>query len=110
MKARAGINLSEAKRELVYGRVVKRLRSLGFTIFDQCCNFLKQSNEEELAHFISAITINVIAFFLEIYHFGFLSETWFPELMADKPEGRNKRRLRIWSAGCPREKSHALSL
>ena len=100
VKARAGINLSEAKRELVYGRVVKRLRSLGFTTFDQYCNFLKQDNEKELAHFINAITINVTAFFREIHHFGFLSETWLPELMADKPEGHNKRRLRIWSAGC----------
>ncbi|MEH6638508.1 MAG: protein-glutamate O-methyltransferase [Porticoccaceae bacterium] len=100
VKARSGINLSDAKHELVYGRVAKRLRRLGFTTFDQYCDFLEQGNEEELTHFINAITTNVTDFFRENHHFEFLSETWLSELMADKTEGSNNRRLRIWSAGC----------
>lgn len=99
VKARAGINLSNAKRELVYGRLSKRLRSLSFTTFKQYCEYLEQENEEELTHFINAITTNVTDFFRENHHFEFLSENWLPEQIANQSRSGN-RRIRIWSAGC----------
>ena len=37
----AGINITSAKRELMYGRIAKRLRQLGLTRFSQYCDLLK---------------------------------------------------------------------
>ena len=70
----AGISLSSGKRELIYGRLVKRLRALGFKDFKQYCSLLKEcaeedGNKEEITHFINSITTNVTSFFRENHHF-----------------------------------------
>ena len=51
----AGINLTTDKRELVYGRVAKRLRLLKIDNFKDYCSILKQENNEESSHFINSI-------------------------------------------------------
>jgi chemotaxis protein methyltransferase CheR len=98
----AGISLSPAKRELVYARLIRRLRALGLHSFSQYCALLRQQEQggEELDHCINAITTNLTAFFREAHHFEFLKNTVVPELQerAKKPGG--SRRVRIWSAGC----------
>ena len=92
-----GISLSDAKRELVYGRVTRRLRKLGLTSFDQYCRLLKTNLDTELTNFINAITTNKTEFFRESHHFDFLAKTVIPYLL----KARNQqRRIRIWSAGC----------
>ncbi len=96
---RAGINLPSGKRELVYGRVARRLRILGLKSFKQYCDQLKGGDEEELIHFVNAITTNVTSFFRENHHFEFLAEDLLPELI-NKQNESNQPRLRIWSAGC----------
>ncbi|MDT8453101.1 MAG: protein-glutamate O-methyltransferase [Gammaproteobacteria bacterium] len=99
----AGISLSSGKRELIYGRLVKRLRALGFSDFKQYCTLLKDGDEnkarEERTHFINAITTNVTSFFRENHHFEFMAETLLPELIAQK-KAASRPSLRIWSAGC----------
>lgn len=98
----AGIKLTESKRELVYGRLAKRLRLLNISSFKQYCSYLKQKDEDnkgEVTHFINAITTNVTSFFRENHHFEYLSNTLLPELI-EKKKGVVKPRLRIWSAGC----------
>lgn len=99
----AGISLSSGKRELIYGRLVKRLRALGFSDFKQYCTLLKDGSEEEVreerTHFINAITTNVTSFFRENHHFEFMAETLLPELIAKKGSA-SRPSLRIWSAGC----------
>ena len=99
VKTRGGINLSTAKRELVYGRLAKRLRILKFTTFKQYCDFLAHGDEEELTHFMNAITTNVTDFFRENHHFEFISSTWLSEFGGEASRGLRPR-LRIWSAGC----------
>ncbi len=74
---RAGINLSSSKRELIYGRLARRLRELGLKSYKQYCDRLKDGDEEELTNFINAITTNVTSFFRENHHFEFLGQ--FPE-------------------------------
>ena len=100
----AGIKLSSGKRELIYGRLVKRLRALGLKDFKAYCALLKEAeeeggNKEERTHFINSITTNVTSFFRENHHFDYMSETLIPELIRKK-EGEANPRLRIWSAGC----------
>ncbi|MCK5001542.1 MAG: protein-glutamate O-methyltransferase CheR [Gammaproteobacteria bacterium] len=100
----AGISLSSGKRELIYGRLVKRLRALGLKDFKQYCALLRAGEEEggdkeELTNFINSITTNVTSFFRENHHFDFMADTLLPELIHEKSE-ESRPRLRIWSAGC----------
>jgi len=94
-----GINLTEAKRELLYSRLTKRLRKLGMNSFSQYCELLKQGDQAEFTHFINAITTNVTSFFRENYHFDFLSQKFIQQIVMKKG-GQSRPRLRIWSAGC----------
>ena len=97
VKIHTGISLSESKRELVYSRLVRRLRRLGMSSFGDYIELLRTAEAAELEEFANAITTNLTAFFRENHHFEFLASTALPAL-----EKRNagKRRLRIWSAGC----------
>ena len=70
----AGINLTADKRELVYGRVAKRLRHLKIDNFKDYCSILKQVDNEESSHFINSITTNVTSFFRENHHFEYLAK------------------------------------
>lgn len=100
----AGISLSSGKRELIYGRLVKRLRALDLKDFKSYCLLLKEGEEEggnkdERTHFINSITTNVTSFFRENHHFEFMAESLLPELISKK-NADSLPRLRIWSAGC----------
>ena len=93
----AGINLSEAKRELVYGRIARRIRALNLQGFDEYCRLLEEAPDEEIGNFINAITTNLTAFFREDHHFEFLRDTLVPEWTK---KGNGRPHVRIWSAGC----------
>ncbi len=89
-----GINLSDAKRELVYGRLSRRLRALGLGSFREYRALLERDGEQEMVQFCNAITTNLTAFFRESHHFEFLADH-----LRRLPIS-SSRRLRIWSAGC----------
>lgn len=93
----AGISLSEHKRDLVYGRLAKRLRAHGLTRFSDYCTLLKNHPDDELDQFTNAITTNLTSFFRERHHFDFISNELIDTL---QERCYSKRRLRIWSAGC----------
>lgn len=69
----AGISLSEAKRDLVYSRLARRLRANGITVFSQYLNFL-DGNEQEWEAFVNSLTTNLTSFFRESHHFPLLAE------------------------------------
>jgi len=92
-----GIVLSEAKRNLVYGRLARRIRTLGLADFSSYCNMLKNRDGDEIVDFINAITTNLTSFFRENHHFEFLANTVIPKLLQTNVVNR---RIRIWSAGC----------
>jgi len=94
---RTGIALSEAKRELVYGRLTRRIRALKLASFDEYYALLRTSPDAEMGEFVNAITTNLTSFFRESHHFEFLRDAAIPEWLNNK--GRNPR-IRIWSAGC----------
>jgi chemotaxis protein methyltransferase CheR len=93
-----GIALSEQKRQLVQGRLVRRLRSLGMKGFDAYCELLRNDPDSELGELASAISTNVTAFFREVHHFEALADEMLPRWLDQKR--REGDRLRIWSAGC----------
>lgn len=92
----AGISLSDAKRSLVYSRLVRRLRRLNLASFGEYTDYLLSHLDIELAEFLNAITTNLTSFFRENHHFEILRDQVLPELMTVKKD----RRIRIWSAGC----------
>lgn len=94
---RTGIVLSDAKRQMVYGRLSRRLRQLKLTKFSEYCDLLTSGHEGELIEFTNAITTNLTAFFRENHHFEHLKNTVLSDLIR---KNAHTKRLRIWSAGC----------
>ncbi|MDG2538251.1 protein-glutamate O-methyltransferase [Dyella jiangningensis] len=92
-----GISLGEHKRQLVQGRLVRRLRALKLRDFGGYCELLRRDPQGELGELASAISTNVTAFFRESHHFDLLTNELLPRWIAEK---KNGGRLRIWSAGC----------
>ena len=92
----AGISLSDAKRNLVYSRLARRLRRLNLVSFAAYTDYLEGHLDAELTEFLNSITTNLTSFFRENHHFETLRKQVLPELMA----GTGARRIRIWSAGC----------
>lgn len=104
----AEITLPEAKKNLVYGRLSRRLRTLGLSAFEDYHHYLVEKGEQELELFINALSTNHTKFFREEHHFHhFLSEVVVPFAAAHPSGGR----LRIWSAGCSTgEEPHTIAL
>ncbi len=92
-----GINLSDHKQNMVYGRLARRLRALGLTNFDDYIALIEQDNSAEFGDFTNAITTNLTSFFREKHHFDYLKDKLIPELMR---VNLSTKRIRIWSAGC----------
>ena len=92
-----GIVLTEKKKDMVYGRLSKRIRKGGFGSFDAFLHELDTDNEEEKDFMINAITTNLTAFFRENHHFEHLAKVVIPELLE---KNKYNKKIRIWSAGC----------
>src|SRR5271155_2396782 len=95
--ARTGIALSEAKRELVYGRLARRLRKLKLQSFAEYCQLVETGEPAELEELTNAITTNLTSFFREAYHSEQLAAEALPQIESKRAA---TRRLRLWSAGC----------
>jgi chemotaxis protein methyltransferase CheR len=92
-----GIALSESKRELLYGRLARRLRKLKLTSFAEYCRLVESDGSAELQELTNAITTNLTAFFREDYHFKQLAAEVLPQILSKRSAAR---RIRLWSAGC----------
>ncbi|HXN09691.1 MAG TPA: protein-glutamate O-methyltransferase CheR [Steroidobacteraceae bacterium] len=97
VREHTGIALSEAKRQLVYGRLVRRLRALRLPGFADYILLLERADPVELEEFTNAITTNLTAFFREPHHFDYLAGQALPAIAA---RGAGDRRVRIWSCAC----------
>jgi chemotaxis protein methyltransferase CheR len=95
--ASTGIALSDAKREMVYGRLARRLRKLKLASFAEYCQLLESPESTELQELTNAITTNLTAFFRENYHFEQLAAEALPQIESKRSA---TRRMRLWSAGC----------
>lgn len=108
VKRITGINLSDQKRELVYGRLARRLRALQLRTFAEYREVLARDGGHEIVQFCNAITTNLTAFFREPHHFDYLREH---VLRATRADLAGRRRIRIWSAGCSTgEEAYSLAI
>lgn len=89
VKHHTGIHLAESKKQLVVGRLSKRLRHYNFTDYetyhDHCI-----ASPEELQTMINIITTNETSFFRESHHFDFMRHMILPHVKSAP--------FRVWSA------------
>jgi chemotaxis protein methyltransferase CheR len=72
---RAGIALNPSKKDMVYGRLVRRIRALQLPSFTAYLERLfSERGGEELEHFVNALTTNLTYFFREEHHFPILAD------------------------------------
>jgi chemotaxis protein methyltransferase CheR len=93
VREHTGIALSDAKRQLVYGRLARRLRALKIESFAEYIRLIERGEPAELEEFVNAVTTNLTSFFREPHHFDYLARELLPTLAA-RSDGTN--RLRIW--------------
>jgi chemotaxis protein methyltransferase CheR len=86
---RVGISLNESKQNMVYNRLVKRLRALKLSSFSAYLALLDDDGHEEWQQFVNALTTNLSHFFREAYHFP---------ILVDHLKALGRSPLRIWSA------------
>jgi len=85
----AGISLAPIKQDMVYSRLVRRLRALNLNSFDAYLSFLEKGAAAEWETFVNALTTNLTSFFREAHHF---------DLLRSQLSGLGHRPLRIWCA------------
>lgn len=93
----SGILVPDDKFDMFYSRLSKRVRSLGFTSFNQYCRYLAAYPELEFTEFINAVTTNLTSFFRENHHFDYLVQSVLPDLLK---KNLSKKQIKLWSAGC----------
>lgn len=93
-----GIKLADHKRDMVYSRLVRRLRALKLPSFAAYCTLLQSAEgEAELGNFVNALTTNLTSFFREAHHFEHLSQQVLRPL---QHQAEQHKKFRIWSAAC----------
>jgi len=92
----SGIRLPVAKREMVYARLARRLRTLGIASFDAYIRYL-ELEPAEWEHCTNALTTNVTSFFREEHHFRSLALHAAAHAAEHAASGAP---YRVWSAGC----------
>lgn len=93
-----GIKMPISKRIMLQSRLQKRLRILGIAGFEEYYDHVFGRPNQELVHFIDAVTTNKTGFFREPRHFDYLRESALPILLSET--GEQGQTIRAWSAGC----------
>ena len=95
-----GLFLGSGKSYLLRGRLQRRMSKLGLDDYGDYLRLISSdSGEEELQHFVNAITTTKTDFFREREHFDWLSQEIFPSIKQSHLESGRKK-IRLWSAGC----------
>lgn len=99
----AGIKLADTKQDMVYSRIIRRLRATGIQTFREYLTLIETSPSEWEA-FVNSLTTNLTAFFREEYHFPILDA-----FMRQRPD--SSRPFRIWcSAASTGEEPYSLAM
>ena len=90
----AGIKLSAHKRNLVYNRLLRRLRAHGLGSFGAYLDLVQADDAGERQAFVNALTTNLTAFFREPHHLELLAAR------AAERSSKGQPPLRVWSSAC----------
>jgi chemotaxis protein methyltransferase CheR len=71
--ALAGIHLGARKHDMVYSRLVRRMRALRMECFGDYLDRVEADAGGEAQQFVNALTTNLTSFFREEHHFGLLA-------------------------------------
>jgi chemotaxis protein methyltransferase CheR len=100
--ARVGISMNESKRQLVFNRLSKRIRTTDLASFSDYLDLVEQDAAEQ-EQFINALTTNLTSFFREPYHFPVLAQQ-----LQRLPKGRP---INIWcSASSTGEEPYSIAI
>jgi chemotaxis protein methyltransferase CheR len=88
----ARLRLSDAKRELVYNRLSRRVRATGAASLREYLD-LVENDPREAEEFVNALTTNLTAFFREPHHFDVLAR-------AAATHAASGRAFSVWCAAC----------
>ncbi len=92
MYSLAGISLSDAKKQLVAGRLARRLRQLDLDGYGSYFRRVQaDAGERQIA--VDLLTTNETYFFREPKHFDFMRSQALPEL-------KGQSTVRVWSGAC----------
>jgi chemotaxis protein methyltransferase CheR len=98
----SGIKLNDSKKDMVYSRLVRRLRATGMKSFQDYLAQVELDQGEEWEAFINSLTTNLTAFFREPHHFPSLQEHVL---------SLRKRPLRLWcSASSTGEEPYTMAM
>ncbi|NMF97229.1 chemotaxis protein CheR [Aromatoleum toluolicum] len=98
----AGIVLSQAKQDMVYSRLARRLRACGDRSFAQYIGRLER-DRAEWETFVNSLTTNLTSFFREAHHFDILAERMRRVV--------ERRTIRIWcNAASTGEEPYSLAI
>ncbi|WP_283149148.1 CheR family methyltransferase [Silvimonas soli] len=99
----AGIALTPAKHDMVYGRLARRLRALGLRTFNEYLQVLDRGDSKEFELFANSLTTNLTSFFRESHHFPMLAD----HLKAQRSSGV----LNLWcSASSTGEEAYSMAI
>jgi chemotaxis protein methyltransferase CheR len=101
--SKAGIVLSDDKKNMVRSRLSQRLRTLNIAEVKDYIIYLKKNlhDHDEWGEFINCLTTNLTSFFRENHHFDHFKEFVLDKMLNDrKVNVMAKRTLRIWSSAC----------
>jgi chemotaxis protein methyltransferase CheR len=95
----AGIYLTEAKKALLVGRLLRRLRAHGLDSFESYYRLVEEDAAERV-RMLDCVSTNETHFFRDPRQVSFLEQTVCPGWEAAATAGTRSRCIRAWSAGC----------
>ncbi len=100
---RAGISLSASKQNMVYSRLVRRVRANGFSNFTDYLGMLEHGDAAEWEAFTNSLTTNLTAFFREAHHFPILAE--------HVQKRKSRQQIQLWcSASSTGEEPYSMAM
>ncbi|NOZ46568.1 MAG: chemotaxis protein CheR [Chlorobi bacterium] len=93
-----GIKMPKEKKIMLQSRLIKRLRALNFTNFNDYIDFVfsKKGDSGEIIHMMDVVSTNKTDFFREPVHFEFMTNNILPQI--NRSHYINTP-YKVWSAG-----------
>lgn len=95
---RAGLSISESKREMFKTKIDKLMRRHSIPSYDEYYRIVvDNTNVDMVQDFINTLTTNTTEFFREKAHFEYIKNN-IENIMQDAPRIKTNREIRVWCA------------